>query len=177
MITFICYMINAQLKSSFIFRAMIDYSQILPNLYVGTYPQKVEDIQELKDSCGVAAVLNLQTDEDLSERTIDWQAMQAIYRRLSIEVRRVPLRDFDYDHQRQHLPEAVRVLADLLTSGHVTYLHCNAGTGRSPLVAMAYLHWCRKMDRKQAIRHVRERRYCAAYEDLLEVSPRKSPGR
>ena len=46
---------------------MIDYSQILPNLYVGTYPQKAEDIQELKDCCGVTAVLSLQTDEDLLE--------------------------------------------------------------------------------------------------------------
>jgi hypothetical protein len=156
---------------------MIDYSQILPNLYVGTYPQKAEDIQELKDCCGVTAVLNLQTDEDLRERTIDWQAMEAIYRKLSVEVRRVPMRDFDYDHQRQHLPEAVRVLADLLTSRHVTYLHCNAGAGRSPLVAMAYLYWCRNLGLKKAVQHVRERRTCAPYEDLLEVSLRKSPGR
>ncbi len=157
--------------------AMIDYNQILPNLYVGTYPQKSEDIQELKDCCGVTAVLNLQTDEDLSERSIDWRAMQAIYRKLGIEVRRVPLRDFDYDHQRQHLPEAVRVLAELLASRHVTYLHCNAGASRSPLVAMAYLYWCRKLGLKKAVKHVRERRTCAPYEDLLEVSLRKSPGR
>ncbi len=153
---------------------MIDYSQILPNLYVGTYPQKAEDIQELKDRCGITTVLNLQTDEDLCERGIDWSAMGDSYRKLGIKVHRVPLRDFDIEHQRQHLPEAVKVLAELLASGNVTYLHCNAGTGRSPLVAMAYLHWARKMGRKQAIRHVRERRYCAAYEDLLKVSMRKS---
>jgi protein-tyrosine phosphatase len=99
--------------------------------------------------------------------------MEESYKRLGIEVHRLPLRDFDYEHQRQHLPEAVEVLAGLLASGHVAYLHCNAGTGRSPLVAMAYLHWCCKMSRKKAIEHVRERRYCSPYEDLLEVS-RKS---
>jgi len=67
-------------------------------------------------------------------------------------------------------PAAGKYLAGLLASGHIVYLHCNAGTGRSPLVAMAYLHWCRKMGRKQAIKHVRDRRYCASYEDLLKVS-------
>jgi hypothetical protein len=156
---------------------MIDYNQILTNLYVGTYPQKSEDIQELKDCCGVTAVLNLQTDEDLHERGIDWSAMGQTYRKLGIEVHRVPLRDFGIEHQRQHLPEAVKVLAGLLASGHVTYLHCNAGTGRSPLVAMAYLHWCRNLGLKRAVQHVRERRTCAPYEDLLEVSLRKSPCR
>jgi protein-tyrosine phosphatase len=153
--------------------AMIDYTQILPNLYIGTFPREAEEIQELKDRCGVTAVLNLQTDEDLDERAIDWRVMEKRYRRMGIEVRRVPLRDFDYEHQRQHLPEAVRVLAGLLTSGHVTYLHCNAGAGRSPLVAMAYLYWYRNLGLKKAIQHVGERRYCAPYEDLLEVSLRK----
>jgi predicted protein tyrosine phosphatase len=155
---------------------MIDYNQILPNLFIGTYPQNAEDIRELKDRCGVTAVLNLQTDEDLCERNIDWQVMEVNYKKLDIEVRRVPMRDFDYEHQRQHLPEAVRVLAGLLASGHITYLHCNAGVGRSPLVAMAYLYWCRDLGLKKAIQHVRQRRYCAPYEDLLEVSLRKSPG-
>jgi predicted protein tyrosine phosphatase len=149
---------------------MINYDQILPNLYVGAYPESLEDIQELKDRYGVTAVLNLQTDEDLRERGIDWPAMEESYRRLGIEVHRVPMRDFDHEHQRQHLPEAVKVLENLLASRHVTYLHCNAGTGRSPLVAMAYLYWSRKMGREQAIKHVRQRRYCAPYEDLLKGS-------
>ena len=147
---------------------MIDYTQILPNLYVGTCPGGVEDIQELKDLCRVTAVLNLQTEEDLQERGIEWAAMEAIYKKFGMMIHRVPMRDFDHDHQREHLAGAVKVLADLLASGHVTYLHCNAGAGRSPLVAMAYLYWFRKMNREKAIKHVRRRRYCAPYEDLLE---------
>ena len=154
---------------------MIDYDQILPNLYVGRYPETREDIQELKERCGITAVLNLQTDEDFRARGIDWQAMEESYRGLGIEVTRVPMRDFDREDQREHLSEAVKILADWLAPGQVIYLHCNAGTGRSPLVAMAYLHWCRKMTLEQAIRHVRERRYCASYEDLLKVS--RKPGK
>ena len=148
---------------------MIDYDQILPNLYVGTYPETPEDIRELKDRCGITAVLNLQTDEDFLERGIDWPEMEESYRRLGLEVTRVPMRDFDPEDQRKHLPEAVSALAALLAKGHIVYLHCNAGTGRSPLVAMAYLHRYRNMSRRQAIKHVRDRRYCVPYEDLLST--------
>ena len=151
---------------------MIDYDQILPNLYVGTYPETLEDIQELKVHSGVTAVLSLQSDEDLRDRGIDWPAMEQSYKKLGLEVQRVPLLDFDPEDQRQHLPEAVSALARLLAAGHIVYLHCNAGTGRSPLVAMAYLHWYRKMGRKQAIKHVRDRRFSVPYEDLLKDGPK-----
>ena len=154
---------------------MIDYDQILPNLYVGTYPETTQDVQELKDRRGVTAVLNLQTDEDFRVRGIDWPKMEKIYRKLGIQVARVPMLDFDREDQREHLSEAVQVLGGWLDSGQVVYLHCNAGTGRSPLVAMAYLHWCRKMSFEQAVQHVRERRYCVSYEDLLNVS--RNPGK
>jgi len=155
---------------------MIDYTQILSNLFVGTYPETLEDVRELKDRSGVTAVLNLQSDEDLYERDIHWPAMEDSYKSLGVEVRRVPLRDFDREDQRQHLPEAVSALAGLLASGHIVYLHCNAGTGRSPLVAMAYLHWYRKMGRKQAIKHVRDRRFSVPYEDLLKDGPKAGKG-
>ncbi len=150
---------------------MIDYSEILPNLFVGTCPYGREDIRELKERLGVTAVLNLQSDEDLRERNIHWPAMERFYRKSGIESQRVPLRDFDYDHQQEHLPEAVRALEQLLSANYKVYLHCNAGVGRSPLVAMAYLHWCRKMTAEEAIRYVRERRPCSPYEDLLKTGP------
>jgi atypical dual specificity phosphatase len=151
---------------------MIDYNEILLHLYVGTCPYSRVDIGELKDRLGVTAVLNLQTDEDLRERGIHWRAMTKAYRKSGIEPHRVPLRDFDYNHQKEHLPDAVRALDRLLSANHTVYLHCNAGVGRSPLVAMAYLHGCRKMGLEEAIRHVRERRPCSPYEELLEGGPR-----
>ncbi len=152
---------------------MIDLAQILPNLYVGIDPQDLEDIQELRDRCRVTAVLNLQTDEDLRARGLDWPALEAAYELEGIEIYRVPMRDFDYDHQREQLPEAVKMLAKLLAEGHITYLHCNAGVGRSPLVAMAYLSWCCHLSHKEAIAYVQERRPCSPFEDLLETSHEK----
>ena len=150
---------------------MIDIDQILPNLYIGTYLKTPEDIQELKDTCGITAVLNLQTDEDLQEKGIHWPSMEGMYKKLGIEVHRVPMRDYDYDHQRDHLPEAVKALSGLLASGHVTYLHCNAGVSRAPLVAMAYLYWCRKMALEDAINRVWGSRSCSPYLELLEEAP------
>ena len=146
---------------------MVDCDQILPNLYVGTYPQGLEDIQGPKKRLRVSAVLNLQTDQDIRGRGVDWKTLETLYDEADIEVHRVPMRDFDYDDQEENLPEAVRVLSKLLASGHVVYLHCNAGTGRSPLVAMAYLHWCRNMTLEEAVSYVKERRPSFPNEELL----------
>jgi len=149
---------------------MIFFNQILPELYVGTYPEGFRDIEKLKRFCGITAVLNLQTDEDLRENGLDWSSLENRYGELSVKIRRVPIRDFDYEDQRRVLPEAVRTLAKLLASGHTVYLHCNAGAARSPLVAMAYLYWCRDLTFAEAVRHVQVRRPCSPYEDLIEVS-------
>ena len=149
---------------------MINFNQILPNLYVGTCPTGLEDIEKLKNQCGITAVLNLQSDEDLRGMGLDWPLLEEHYRKLRIEAERAPMKDFDYNDQRRGLPQAVKILARLLASGHRTYLHCNAGAGRSPLVAMAYLYWCRGLPLRNAIRHVEERRPCSPYDELLEVS-------
>ena len=42
---------------------MIDVSQILPNLFVGSFPKSTEDIDRLRRE-GITAVLNVQTDDD-----------------------------------------------------------------------------------------------------------------
>jgi protein-tyrosine phosphatase len=52
------------------------------------------------------------------------------------------VRDFDPADLREKLHECVRVLDSLLRASHSVYLHCTAGTGRSPAVAIAYLHRC-----------------------------------
>ncbi|NIQ39285.1 MAG: hypothetical protein GTN81_11920 [Proteobacteria bacterium] len=149
---------------------MIFFNRILPDLYVGMCPEGFEDILKLVNFCGITAVLNLQTNDDLRERGLDWKALKESYRKLSVEVLRVPMRDFDYEDQRKVLPAAVRALVKLLASGNIIYLHCNVGAARSPLVAMAYLYWCRDFSLREAIGHVQRHRPCSPYEDLLEIS-------
>jgi len=148
----------------------MSFSQILEELYVGSHPETLEDIESLKSSWVITAVLNLQTDEDLVERELDWSTLEAYYTDLDISTQRVQMRDFDYEDQRRNLPDAVKALARLLSSGQIVYLHCNAGQGRSPLVAMAYLYWCRGLGSQDAVKHFKERRACSPTTELLEVT-------
>jgi atypical dual specificity phosphatase len=151
---------------------MFNCNQILPELYVGSCPKNTVDVERLIHHYRITAVLNLQTDQDLQDKGVDWTLLAKNYRKLDITVKRVLMRDFDQKDQRRVLPDAVRVLATLLGSGHFVYLHCTAGTGRSPLVAMAYLYWCCDFPLTAAIRHVKTRRPCSPYVDLLESSRR-----
>ena len=55
-------------------------SPILKNkLLIGSCPITAGDVGQLKAE-GITAVLNLQTDEDLKPREIDWPAMTDAYR-------------------------------------------------------------------------------------------------
>ena len=73
----------------------MDVSQILPNLFVGSFPKSTEDIDRLRRE-GVTAVLNAQTDEDMAYWGVNWHGLESYYREAGIEVRRVPVRDFDH---------------------------------------------------------------------------------
>lgn len=119
----------------------MDLDQILPRLYVGESPELVDDIDILRDKHRITAVLCLQTDEDFHNLHLDWAPLEARYAEREMALCRIPVRDFDGDDLRLHLPECVEELAKLLRAGHTVYLHCNLGVGRSPSVAIAYLHW------------------------------------
>jgi protein-tyrosine phosphatase len=154
----------------------MDHSQILPKLFVGSYPKTAEDIGQLK-SAGITGILNLQSQEDFDYHGVDWPYMQAIYLTHSIEVRRVPIRDFDENDLRDKLPEAVRVLGELLDEGHTGYVHCNVGVNRSPSTVISYLHWALGWSLDDAERHVRKCRSCAPVMDVIRLATRDRRGR
>jgi len=147
----------------------MDYSKILSNLFVGSYPRSSDDIDGLKEG-GVTAVLNLQTDDDFRYLDIDWPAHRARYFAQHIEVRRVPIRDFDDDELRDKLPEAVRELDGLLENGHVVYVHCSAGVNRSPTVVIAYLHWVQGRSLEETDRHVRKCHRCLPVTRVIRLA-------
>lgn len=56
-------------------------------------------------------------------------------------------RDFDPDSLRSQLPKAVSSLEWAISEGKGrVYVHCSAGLGRAPAVAIAYLFWFCNMD-------------------------------
>ncbi len=145
----------------------ISYSQITSHLWVGSYPQAPEDVIHMK-SVGVTAVLNLQTDEDLDARAVNWDLFWKFYVRNGLHVVRFPIRDFDPDALDSHLDGAVAALHDLMNAGRAVYLHCTAGMNRSPTVAIAWLHRHQGMSIDEATEHVKSRRSCFPYPEVLE---------
>ncbi|MEN6449704.1 MAG: dual specificity protein phosphatase family protein [Thermoguttaceae bacterium] len=139
----------------------MNLSQVLPRLLVGSCPTNADDINHLKVEYGVTAVLSLQTDNDLDYCDLDWNRIEGRCRELKIEVCRVPVRDFDGEDLRKKLPWCVAALDDLLQAGHTVYSHCNVGAGRSPSVAIAYLHWRQGWNLDRAIEHVARCRSCS----------------
>lgn len=138
----------------------MDLNQIHPEIFVGTYPQDLRDIDRLKRDFGITAVLNLQTDEDLERLSVDWPRMETGYRQAGIEICRIPVLDFDEDDLCKHLVGSVGELARLLDAGHRVYVHCTAGIGRSASTVIAYQHWVKQIDLDEAARHHNARRAC-----------------
>lgn len=155
-----------------LFGIRMDYSQILPQLFIGSHPQGPDDLERLRRESGITAVLNLQTDEDMRAVNLAWEPLEAHYKASSIELYRLPVRDFDSVDLREKLPRCVRALDHLLAVGHSVYLHCTAGTGRSPTVAIAYLHWCYGWDLYVADAYNRERRPCSPNLEAIRLATR-----
>jgi len=109
----------------------------------------------------VTAVLNLQTDEDIESLRLPWAELLERYAQHGLEVKRTPVRDFDAADLQARLPACVAALTALMQEGHAVYLHWTAGAGRSPTVAVAYLHGRHGWSLRRADLHVRQRRPCS----------------
>jgi hypothetical protein len=139
--------------------ALMDFDQILPNLYVGSYPEDTSDIDRLH-AAGITAVLSLQSEEDCDYLGLETADLAGRYASLGLETRRVSIRDFDDGDLRDKLPVAVETLAELLEDGHAGFVHCTAGVNRSPSVVICYLHWMLGWDLQRAAEHVTSCRRC-----------------
>lgn len=162
----------------------MNYTLITDHLIVGSQPQKSEDIDHLKKEEGVAYILNLQQDKDVEYWGIDLQSI--IRRCCELEIRhmRRPAKDFDPDSLRNALPEAVSSLEWAISEGKGrVYVHCTAGLGRAPAVAIAYLFWFCGMNLNEAYDMLTSKRPCGpnkrairgATYDLAKNDPWKEP--
>mmetsp|Transcript_37889 Transcript_37889/g.107055 ORF Transcript_37889/g.107055 Transcript_37889/m.107055 type:complete len:205 (+) Transcript_37889:549-1163(+) len=139
----------------------MNYSHILPTLIVGSMPQDAGDISYLRNHLGVSAILNLQQEKDWQKFDIDFGKIQEQCNRFGdIRIIRCPIVDFDASSLRDCLPGAVTRLHSLLESGHTVYIHCTAGLGRAPGVAITYIHWLYNLTLEEAYCYFTERRRC-----------------
>ncbi|KAI4306931.1 hypothetical protein L6164_030171 [Bauhinia variegata] len=139
----------------------MNYTLITDNLIVGSQPQKPEDIDHLKKEEGVAYILNLQQDKDVEYWGIDLQSIIRTCHKLGIRHMRRPAKDFDPNSLRNELPKAVSSLEWAISKGKGrVYVHCTAGLGRAPAVAIAYLFWFCGMNLNTAYDMLTSKRPC-----------------
>ncbi|CAN6314337.1 unnamed protein product [Urochloa humidicola] len=120
----------------------MNYNFIRPDLIVGSCLQSPVDVDKLR-KIGVKTVFCLQQDSDLEYFGVNIRAIQDYCLQFKdIEHCRAEIRDFDAFDLRLRLPAVVSKLHKLVNcNGGVTYIHCTAGLGRAPAVALAYMFW------------------------------------
>ena len=149
--------------------AVLTYAQILPRLFIGSHPRTIDDIERLRREVAMTAILNLQTDDDMRTVILDWPPLEAHYKTCPVLLCRVPIVEEQVE-LRAKLYNCIQTLSQLLAEGHTVYLHCTAGIGRAPTVAIGYLHACLGWDLDEAIAHVKLVRQCAPHLEALRLS-------
>jgi protein-tyrosine phosphatase len=147
----------------------VDYTQILSGLFVGSHPRDIGDVERLQRESAITALLNLQTDEDMDSVKLDWRPLEAHYRASSMDLLRIPVKEEQIE-LRERLPQCVRALARLLTARRTVYLNCNEGVGRSPTVAIDYLHWSLGWGFDAAVSRVKQARQCSPQLEALRLA-------
>jgi protein-tyrosine phosphatase len=147
----------------------MDYAQILSGLFVGSHPRAIGDVERLRRESAITAVLNLQTDEDMRSVNLNWQPLATHYLASGINLLRLPMKEEQIE-LREKLPECVRTLSALIAGGRTVYLHCTEGIGRSPTVAIGYLHWSLGWEFDAAVTHVKQARQCSPHLEALRLA-------
>lgn len=139
----------------------MNYNRIWDDLIVGSCLQTPADAEALAKQ-GVKTVFCLQEDSDMEYFKLDIAPVQQRCEELGIRHVRFRIRDFDPFDLRRQLPRAVAALANAHSAQAGTaYIHCTAGLGRAPAVALAYMYWLRGLDLNDAYNHLRSLRYCS----------------
>jgi protein-tyrosine phosphatase len=147
----------------------MNYNFIRPDLIVGSCLQTPEDVDKLR-SVGVKTVFCLQQDPDLEYFGVDISAIREYASTHDdIEHLRAEIRDFDSFDLRMRLPAVVSKLHKAINrNGGVTYIHCTAGLGRAPAVALAYMFWVQGYKLSKANNLLLSKRSCFPKLDAIK---------
>lgn len=143
------------------------YHYIAPNLLVGSQPLNSIDIDHLRDQEQVSVVMSLQQMKDLEYWGVDYSELEEAASDSDIEYVRIEAVDFDPNSLRATLPRAVSALEKAQRRAGKVYVHCTAGLGRSPAVAIASLFWLHDFDLDEAYEYVTSIRPCGPNKDAI----------
>ena len=108
------------------------------NIYMGPYPQSESDFKMLSES-GIDCILNVQSDQDLIFRQINYELQLKQAKSVGITIHRYPIIDFNQEDLFKKLKGAGDLLNKLLNEGKKIYVHCTAGMSRSAATVIIYL--------------------------------------
>lgn len=147
---------------------MINFDLIFRYLLLGSCPKHPVDLERLQHSAKTTAVLNLQTDDDFEQWSVNWPALEAYYAQADkLHLERVPIVDWHEGDLEKRLITAATTLNDLVSANHRVYVHCTAGVGRAPATVIAWLAWYQDYSIDEAVQFVRSRRQCDPYVDAI----------
>ncbi|EXB58482.1 hypothetical protein L484_005216 [Morus notabilis] len=127
----------------------MNYNFIRPDLIVGSCLQTPDDVDKLR-GIGVKTIFCLQQDSDLE--------------------------DFDSHDLRIRLPAVVSKLHKAINRiGGVSYIHCTAGLGRAPAVALAYMLWVQGYKLSEALKLLLSKRSCSPKVDAIKSATADIP--
>uniref|UniRef100_A0A0D3BYK3 Dual specificity protein phosphatase 4 n=1 Tax=Brassica oleracea var. oleracea TaxID=109376 RepID=A0A0D3BYK3_BRAOL len=159
----------------------MNYSFVRPDLIVGSCLQTPEDVDKLR-KIGVKTIFCLQQDPDLEYPSeipslpvhslyfgVDISSIQAYAKTFAdIQHIRCQIRDFDAFDLRLRLPAVISTLYKAVQrNGGVTYVHCTAGMGRAPAVALTYMFWVQGYKLMEAHRLLMSKRTCSPNLDAI----------
>ncbi|XP_048490859.1 phosphoglucan phosphatase DSP4, amyloplastic isoform X3 [Beta vulgaris subsp. vulgaris] len=147
----------------------MNYNFIRPDLIVGSCLQTPADVDKLRN-IGVRTIFCLQQDPDLQYFGVDINAIQKYAEKyIDIEHIRAEIRDFDAFDLRTRLPAVVSKLYKAVNrNAGVAYIHCTAGMGRAPAVALAYMYWIQGYRLNDAHRLLLGKRSCFPKLDAIK---------
>jgi len=121
------------------------HHEVAPGVVVGTQLRGRREVDRLVEEARAGSILCLQEDGDAAHWGVDLGLVaRHAEQRHGVRHLRAPARDFDGDSLRKVLPRAVALLERELRSGRRVYVHCTAGLGRAPAVAIAWRYWFRE---------------------------------
>ncbi|KAK3228381.1 hypothetical protein Dsin_000262 [Dipteronia sinensis] len=147
----------------------MNYNFIRPDLIVGSCLQTPEDVDKLRQ-IGVKTIFCVQQNSDLEYFGVDIRAIQQYAGTYDdIQHLRAEIRDFDSFDLRMRLPAVISKLYKAINrNGGIAYVHCTAGLGRAPAVALAYMFWVQGYKLSEANSLLLSKRSCCPKLDAIK---------
>jgi protein-tyrosine phosphatase len=130
------------------------FSQITPQILVGSYPRSVMDIHKLKEN-KVSAIFSIQSERDFKSHGLTPYFLSLICQEQGIKYKRCSILDMNNDDFINKAEGGVKMMRDLIKDGEKVYVHCSAGIYRSPQMIALYLTLFEKYSIEQAVNTIK----------------------